>query len=157
MTIGAIVDPDILLAAESHEGGGTVKECGSLLTERVEDHANSVRISFVAIDEHDGPVSIGTMQRVGGHERIAIRIFYVRVGREHVVHPCAMLHPFKIDHARGEIGRSVALNVVIFIGDEIRPGGPAQAGVMNILGLNRRVIKGCATSFEKRPYVIGQP
>lgn len=157
MTVGTIVDPNILLAAESHEGSGTVEECGSFLTGRVEDHAHSVGIRFVAIDEHDRPVSIGTTQRVGGHKSVAIRIFYIGVGREHVVQPCAMLYPLEIDHMRREIGRSVALDVVIFIGDEVRPGGPAQAGVMNVLGLNRRVIKGRAATFEKRTYVISKP
>src|ERR1700681_4846500 len=157
MTVGAIIYPDILLAAESDEGGRPVEECGSFLTGRVEKHAHSVRVSFVAIDEHERPVSIGTMQRVGGHESVAVGVFDIGGGGEHVVHTCTMLHPLQIDRMSGEIGRGVALDVVIFIGDEVRPGGPAEASVMNVLRLNRGMIKGCATAFEKGTYVIGQP
>ena len=75
MTVGAIVDPNILLAPESDEGGGTVEECGSLLTGRLEQHAYRVRVGFVAIDEHDRPVSIGAVQRVGGHKSVAFGVF----------------------------------------------------------------------------------
>ena len=75
MTVGAVVDPNVLLTAESHEGGGTAEECGSFLGRGFEQHTYRVRISFVAIDEHDRPVSIGTIQRVGGYESVAIRIF----------------------------------------------------------------------------------
>lgn len=49
MTVGAIVDPNILLAAETDECGGTVEERTSFLTGRVEKHPYCVRASFIAI------------------------------------------------------------------------------------------------------------
>src|SRR5581483_1832602 len=68
-----------------------------------------------------------------------------------------MLRPFRIDHALREVWRSVAPNIVVFIGNEVRPGGPAEAGVADILRLDRRVVKGGATALKKRTNIICQP
>lgn len=112
---------------------------------------------FVAIDEHDGPVSIGAVERVGGDEDVAGWILDVGRRWEHVVNAGAMLYPFEIDHVGGEVGRSVALDVVVFVGNEVGPGGPPETGLMDVLGLNWRVIEGCASAFEKGANVIGEP
>jgi len=81
MTVGAIVDLNILLAAETDECGGTVEERASFLTGRVEKHPYCVRVSFIAINKHDRPVSIGTVQRVGSHKSVAVSILDIRGGR----------------------------------------------------------------------------
>src|ERR1700676_3002641 len=53
MTVGAVVDPNILLAAETDKRRGTVEDCASFLARRVEEHPHSVRISLVAIHKHN--------------------------------------------------------------------------------------------------------
>ena len=67
------------------------------------------------------------------------------------MHAGAVLHPFQVDHVRGEIGRGVSLDVVVFVGDKIRPRGPTQAAVLQALGLNRRVVERGAPPSKNDP------
>src|SRR6185369_2154242 len=68
-----------------------------------------------------------------------------------------MLHPFDIDHAGRVVRGRVSLDVVVFIGDEIRPRCPAQTAVLKALWLDGRMVERGAASFEKRTDIVGQP
>src|SRR5215467_5640655 len=69
----------------------------------------------------------------------------------------AMLGPFQIDQPGRVVWRGIALDFIIFVGDEIRPGRPAETGVVDALWLNRRVVESGAAAFKKRTDVISEP
>ena len=136
MAVRAVVDPDVLIAAEGDVGDGADERSVAFILGVFKGDANGVRIIFVAIDEHERPISIGAMNGVGGDEQVAFRVVDIGGGRNHLMDAGAMLNPLKIDHVRGVVRRGVAFDFVVFVGDEIRPGRPAEAGVVDGLRLD---------------------
>ena len=123
----------------------------------IEGDANGVWARLVAVDEHQRPVSVWTMEGVRGDELIAVVIFDGERRRKHVVEARAVLDPFEIDHARGEVERCVAADVEVAIGEKVRPSGPSEATGLKRLGLNGRVIESGAATFEEGTDVVGEP
>src|SRR3984957_2156941 len=68
-----------------------------------------------------------------------------------------MLHPLQINHPGALVKRRVTEDVVVGISDEIRPGRPAKARVMQSFGLYGRMVKDGAAAFEERADVVGEP
>ena len=54
----------------------------------------------------------------------------------------AVLHPFQVNHVSSEIGRGIALDVVVLVGNEIRPRGPTEASIVDALGLDGGMVEG---------------
>src|SRR5437660_7690388 len=122
VAVGAVVDPHVLVGAEADPGDIPGKRGGAFFGGVFERDADGVRVAFVAIDEHERPVAVRAVDGVDGDEEIAFGVFDVGGGGKHLVDAAAMLDPFEIDHAGGVVRRSVALDFVIFVGDEVGPG-----------------------------------
>src|SRR5260370_24423219 len=73
------------------------------------------------------------------------------------MHAGTVLYPLDVDHAGSPIGRRVSGNVVVAVGNKVRPRGRAQAGILDWLRLNWRMVKGRTAALEKRADVVGQP
>ena len=115
MTVGTVVDPHVLFAAESDESDWPGKISTLLAFRILKLHLHSVWIRFVAINQHQRPVPIGPIHCIRGDQHIPFSVFYIGGRREHVMHAGAVLHPFQINHVGREIGRSVAFDVVFFV------------------------------------------
>lgn len=157
MTILIVVYPDVLLATECCKRYGADKCFRFLVLFVVEGDSNGVRRGFVAIDEHQRPLTVGPVDGVGGHKLIAVGVFDFARCWEHVVHAGVVLHPVEINHPCAVVERCVAEDVVVGVGDEIGPGRPAKACVVKRFRLYRRMVKDGAAAFEKRADVVGQP
>jgi len=57
----------------------------------------------------------------------------------------------------GVIRRCITFDFVIFVGDEVDQDGPTEAGIVDGLRLNGRVIKRCAAAFEEGADVVSEP
>ena len=83
MTVGTVVDPHILFAAEGHNGDRPEKDASRLLFASSKTTRTACEIGFVAIDQHQRPVAIGTMHRIGRHQQIAVTVFDVGGSGKH--------------------------------------------------------------------------
>ena len=79
---------------------GPVKDSCALALCVFEDNAHRVRVSLVAIDQHQRPVAIGTMHSIGRYQQVALTVFDIGGSGEHQMHTGSVLHPFQIDHVR---------------------------------------------------------
>src|SRR5437879_9959431 len=96
------------------------------------------------------------MHSIRGDQHVALCVLYIRRGWKHVMNASAMLHPLEINHVRGEVRRRVALDGVVFVGDEIRPRRPTETSVLHSLRLDRGVIKGSAPAFKDSTDNVGK-
>src|SRR5215475_3889088 len=97
------------------------------------------------------------MNRVRGNELIAVAVLNFALGWVHLVHTRPVLHPVQINHTGAVVKSCVAEDVVIGISDEVRPGRPAKARVMQSFRLNRRMVEDRASAFEERANVVSKP
>src|SRR5690348_18351558 len=67
------------------------------------------------------------------------------------------LHPLQINQSRGEILRSVALNLAVFTGDERAKSSPAMAAAVERKREKLEVIDSGTASGEKRANIFRQP
>ncbi len=72
MTVGAVVNPHILLAPESHERDRSGKRSILFAPGILELYSHRVWIGLVAVHQHQRPVSVGTMHRIRSNQRIAL-------------------------------------------------------------------------------------
>src|SRR5438552_3313999 len=70
MAIWAIIDPNILLAPESHKRHRARKGSVPFSAGVVEYNADRMRIVLVTIHQHQRPVSVGTAHRVRSDQHI---------------------------------------------------------------------------------------
>src|SRR5579864_3333779 len=114
---------------------------------------------MIFVDEHDGPLAIGTMQGVGGDQRVSLGILYVAGRKIETMFSIFGLGPLLRDELRGEELRCGLADLVMFVGHEKVIRAPAiGAG-----GMGRRVRKvviimsGLAARGQESAKRIGQP
>src|SRR5215469_1509980 len=105
MTVWAIVNPNVLLAAEGHKrdraGEGTALPFRGIF----KGNANRVGIVFVAIYQHERPIAVRTMHGVRSHELVSFCVPNIICPCVHLMYTSTVLYPLQIDHVGGVIKR----------------------------------------------------
>src|SRR5437764_13925100 len=104
--------PLILLAAKGNHvystGEGIVRTRGTI----TKINPNRMRVFLILVNNHQRPLAIGSMQRIGSHQNVSGRIEHITRGREDLMRCVSWLHPFLRDELAGEILRCVSVNLI---------------------------------------------
>src|SRR5207302_3588875 len=150
--------PLILLAAKGNHvystGEGIVRTRGTI----TKINPNRMRVFLILVNNHQCPLAIGSMQRIGSHQNVSGRIEHITRGREDLMRSVTRLHPFLCNQLAGEILRCVLLNLIVGIGSK-HPKGSNRAATA-LMDSHRRIMKvvqSIAARSEERSRKIRQP
>src|ERR1700730_1853308 len=150
--------PLILFAAESYHADGAV-EMALLGSRSIKGDLHGMRILLIFIDDHQGPLFVGSQNGVGGDEIISDEVLDVAGGREDLMLTATWLDPFKVDQLSGkELGIGL-LDLIVGSDREHAEGAGrcATAGARHFLGSVMEIIDGFAACFEKSPDIVDPP
>src|SRR5215469_4543532 len=117
-----------------------------------------MRMVLVLVNDEQGPIAIGPLDRIRGYEHMAGTILDVAGGRVHAMHLAAGLQPLKIDQLAGEELSERLVDLVIGAHCE-HPEGAAGivASRMHSHGNVMEVVETIAARSQERADIISQP
>src|SRR5437868_14230384 len=92
VAVRSIVLPLILLTPERGHGNWSGEKASSFVG-IFKSHADCMRIRLVAVDQHQGPVSIRTPDGIRRYQHVAAVVLDVHRRGEHLVHTGVVLSP----------------------------------------------------------------
>ncbi len=116
----------------------------------VETHLHRMVMVSIFVDQHDGPLPIGTLHRIRRHERIPVAILYVARALEQLVYRIHRLHPFFCDDFRRKILRRIVKHAPISVHRQKAVSSVNRSDVV-------KVISAARACGQHRTHVIRQP
>lgn len=105
----------VLFAAESYYVHRAGERAIDLACAVVECNPHRVRILLIFVDQHQRPLTVGSLYCIGGHQRVSGRVVDIDVRWEYRVFAASWLHPFQVNELTGEVLRSGLQNLILTV------------------------------------------